>query len=531
MSNLADDTVADTIDITDAARDEGQPGGVEHLDVLVVGAGLSGIGMACHLVREAPWASFAVFEARDDLGGTWDLFRYPGIRSDSDMFTLGYPFRPWNRKESIASGGHILEYLRDTAAEYGVDRLIRFRHRIIAADFDTATDRWNITAEHTTADGTLELVNLTCSYYVSASGYYRYDRGHTPIWEGQDTFGGQIVHPQFWPEDLDYAGKQVVVIGSGATAVTLVPSMADTAAKVTMLQRSPTYIGSLPAVNPLTATVRKVTPKRAHGTILRWMNSTGTQSFYRLSRRHPELVKKMLLKRIAQALPDHDVAKHFTPKYNPWDQRFCVVPDGDLFKALRKGTADVVTDHIERFDETGIVLESGEHLDADIIVTATGLDLLFIGGVELSIDGEAVDIANTMSYKGMGLEGVPNFAVIIGYTNASWTLKADLTAGYVTKLLGFMRERGFTRAMPSKHPELHSDDALLGLDAGYVLRTAGAFPKQGSREPWRLHQSYLKDYRNLKMSGVQDDTMVFSTCTPSAVATSEPVGAVASGAS
>lgn len=488
--------------------------GIEHVDVLVVGAGLSGIGAACHLTIEAPWATFAVFEARDALGGTWDLFRYPGIRSDSDMFTLGFPFRPWNRTESIASGENILNYLRDTADEFGVTSHIRYRHRIIAADFHTDDDRWHVTAERTTDDGDLELVNITASYYVSASGYYRYDRGHTPTWEGQDEFTGQIVHPQFWPEDLDYADKNVVVIGSGATAITLVPSMTDKAAKVTMLQRSPTYIGSLPAVNPVTSTIRRFTPKRYHGSILRWYNSTTTQAFYQLSRKRPEFVKKLLLKATAQQLPNHDVKKHFTPKYNPWDQRFCVVPDGDLFKALRKGTADIVTDHIERFDANGIVLRSGERIDADIIVTATGLELLFIGGVHLSIDGEPVDIGNSMAYKGMGLEGVPNFSVIIGYTNASWTLKADLTAGYITKLLNFMRERGYTRAVPSKHPELHSDDPLLGLDAGYVLRSQADFPKQGKRDPWRLHQSYIKDYRALKMGGVADDTMVFSTLQP-----------------
>jgi monooxygenase len=480
----------------------------EHVDVLIVGAGLSGIGAAHYLQSECPWASYAIFEARDSIGGTWDLFKYPGIRSDSDMFTLGYSFRPWDGEKSIADGPSILQYIKDTAAEAGIDRHIRFQHRIVRADWSTDDGRWHIVAERT---DTGETVELTCGFLFSCSGYYRYDRGYLPDFEGMDRFRGTIVHPQFWPEDLDYAGKKVVVIGSGATAVTLIPSMARDAAHVTMLQRSPSYITTLPAKNPMAALLRKLLPEPRAGRTIRWINALMTQGMYKLSRRRPKLVKKLLLGGVKLQLPrGFDVDKHFTPRYDPWDQRLCVVPDGDLFKAIKKGKASVVTDHIKTFTETGLLLESGAELDADVIITATGLELLFIGGIELTVDGEAVDLPSKLTYKGMMLEGVPNLALAIGYTNASWTLKCDLTCDYVTRLLNHMHETGMRQCTPVNSDASVTAEPLLGLTSGYVQRSAHKFPKQGSKFPWQVHQSYLADYRALKLSGIDDGAMVFS---------------------
>jgi len=484
----------------------------EHLDVLIVGAGLSGIGAAHHVQTKCPWATYSVFEARDAIGGTWDLFRYPGIRSDSDMFTLGYSFRPWDGERSIADGASILQYIRDTAAESGIDRKIRFNHRIVRAEWSSAEARWHVTAERT---DTGDQVELTCGFLFSCSGYYRYDRGYLPDFPGMDSFGGTVVHPQAWPDDLDYAGKRVVVIGSGATAITLVPSIADTAAHVTMLQRSPTYIASLPARNPLADVLRKVLPGRLAGPAIRWALALGTQASYQISKRRPSLVRKVLLRGVRRQLPDgFDVEKHFTPRYDPWDQRLCVVPDGDLFKAIGQGRASVVTDHIDTFTEQGIRLQSGEELEADIVVTATGLELLFIGGIELVVDGEAVDVSKKLAYKGMMLEGVPNLALAIGYTNASWTLKCDLTCDYVVRMLNHMHDRGLRQATPVNEDESVSPAPLLGLSSGYVQRSADRFPKQGSRFPWQVHQSYLRDYRALKMSDVEDEAMVFSNPEP-----------------
>jgi monooxygenase len=487
---------------------------VEHLDVLVVGAGLSGIGAGNYLQDKCPWASYAIFEARDAIGGTWDLFRYPGIRSDSDMFTLGYSFRPWDGEKSIADGDAILQYIKDTAAEAGIDRRIRFNHRIVAADWSTEEAQWHVTAERT---DTGETVELTCGFVFSCSGYYRYDRGYQPDFPGMERFRGTVVHPQSWPGDLDYAGKRVVVIGSGATAVTLIPAMARTAAHVTMLQRSPTYIASLPAKDPVADVLRKALPSRYSGPIIRWFKALTTQASYQLSHRRPELVKRILRLQLKRQLPPgYDIATHFTPHYNPWDQRLCVVPDGDLFKAIRAGDASVVTDRIETFTETGVRLESGHELEADIVVTATGLDLLFIGGIEVTVDGEALDLPSRLTYKGMMLEGVPNLAVAIGYTNASWTLKCDLTCDYVCRLLEHMRANGVRQCTPVNNDASVVAQPLLGLSSGYVLRSASRFPKQGSKFPWQVHQNYLADYRALKMSGVEDPAMVLSNPVPAA---------------
>jgi cation diffusion facilitator CzcD-associated flavoprotein CzcO/NAD(P)-dependent dehydrogenase (short-subunit alcohol dehydrogenase family) len=481
---------------------------VEHVDVLVVGAGLSGIGAAHHLQTDCPWATYAVLEARDAIGGTWDLFRYPGIRSDSDMHTLGYSFRPWANRDSIADGASILAYIRETAAEAGIDRHIRFGHRVLHADWSTVDARWTVTAERT---DTGETVELTCSFLFSCSGYYRYDHGHQPDFPGIDRFRGTTVHPQAWPDDLDYAGKRVVVIGSGATAVTLVPSMAETAGHVTMLQRSPSYVVSVPKRSPAAAALRAVLPGRYAEGATRWVHALGTQGMYQVSRRRPELVRRALRKGVEQQLPaGYDVDTHFTPRYDPWDQRLCAVPDGDLFAAIRAGTASVVTDHIETFTETGLRLTSGAELDADIIVTATGLEMLFIGGMQLSLDGEALDLPSRLTYKGMMLEGVPNFALAVGYTNASWTLKAELTCDYVCRLLDHLRATGLRQCTPvNRDPDIETSP-LMGLSSGYIQRSMHEFPKSGARFPWQVHQSYLRDYRAMKMRDVVDGVMSFS---------------------
>jgi len=481
---------------------------VEHLDVLIVGAGLSGIGAGCYLESECPWASYAIFEARERIGGTWDLFRYPGVRSDSDMFTLGYSFRPWNGDKAIADGPSILRYIEDTAREAGVDRHIRYQRRVTRAEWSTADSCWYVTAEDVATGQTAE---LTCGFLFCCTGYYRYDHGYLPQFPGTERFAGTIVHPQAWPEDLDYAGKRIVVIGSGATAITLVPSLAPLAAHVTMLQRSPTYIASVPARNPLPDLLRRVLPERRAGQVVRWVNAVATQGFYQLSRRWPGLVKRILIARVARALPKgFDVERHFTPRYNPWDQRLCAVPDGDLFAAIREGKVSVVTDHIDTFTKQGVLLESGEELEADIVVTATGLELLFVGGIELSVDGDKVDAASKLTYKGMMLEGVPNLAVAVGYTNASWTLKCDLTCDYVCRLLNRMRETGMRQCTPVNDDPSISTEPLLGLTSGYVLRAVDRFPKQGSKPPWRVYQSYLRDYRALKLGDIDDGVMRFS---------------------
>jgi monooxygenase len=479
-----------------------------HLDVLVVGAGLSGIGAGHYLQTECPWATYAIFEARDAMGGTWDLFRYPGVRSDSDMHTLGYSFRPWDGAKSIADGDSILQYIKDTAAESGVDTRVQFNHRVTVAEWSTSESRWLITAERT---DTNETVHLTAGFLFACSGYYRYDHGYLPAFKGMEDFAGTIVHPQAWPEDLDVAGKRVVVIGSGATAVTLVPALARSAAHVTMLQRSPSYIASLPEKSPVVALLRKVLPADKAGTAAKWFHAMVTQGFYRVSRRYPKVVRGLLLRALKRQLPPgYDVATHFMPRYNPWDQRFCAVPDGDLFKSISAGTSSVVTDHIEQFTERGLRLVSGIELEADIIVTATGLELLFLGGIALRVDGEVVDPSTRLTYKGMTLEGVPNMAIAIGYVNASWTLKCDLTCDYVCRLLNRMRERGMTECVARNRDAAVGMGPILGLTSGYIQRSVHLLPKQGSTHPWKVHQSYLRDYRALKMSDIDDSIMEFT---------------------
>jgi monooxygenase len=483
-----------------------------HVDVLVVGAGLSGVGAACHLRRNLPGKSFAILEAREDMGGTWDLFRYPGIRSDSDMFTLGYSFRPWKEAEAIADGPSILRYIRDTARDYGVAEKIRYGHRVTRAEWSTADARWTVHAERT---DTGETVTLTCGFLFGCTGYYRYDEGYTPQFEGTESFKGEIVHPQNWPEDLDYDGKRVVVIGSGATAVTLLPSMAERAAHVTMLQRSPSYVVSLPGRDGIAEALRRRLPVKAAYVIVRWKNVVRQMLAFTVARRAPKFARNLVRNMVTKQLPDgYDVDTHFNPIYDPWDQRLCLVPDGDLFEAIGSGRASIVTDRIMAFTERGLALESGTELEADVIVTATGFNLLVLGGMELTVDGAEVDLSERVAYKGMMLCGIPNLAIALGYSNASWTLKCDLVAQHVCRLLAYMDRQGYASCMPQPPDPALPTEPFIDLKSGYVLRSIEQLPKQGPSPPWRLYQNYFRDVRLLK-HGPVDDSMTFSRAGPS----------------
>jgi len=480
----------------------------EHFDVIVVGAGLSGIGAGYHLQTRAPGRSYVILEGRDCLGGTWDLFRYPGIRSDSDMFTLGFAFRPWTGTKSITDGPSILRYLEDTARDHGIDRHIRYRHSVKRADWSSEDACWTVVAE---SDG--EEVSFTCGFLYMCAGYYRYDRGYAPEFAGAERFGGRIVHPQFWTDDIDYAGKQVVVIGSGATAVTLVPELARQAAHVVMLQRSPTYVVSRPSEDTLANRFRRWLPSRLAYALTRLKNVLLQQYFYRLARKHPDKAKAGIVELVRKELgPEYDVATHFTPSYNPWDQRLCLVPDSDLFASIREGRSEVVTDTIETFTETGIRLASGRELPADLIVTATGLEVRLIGGATLSVDGETVEPNTRLIYKGMMFSGVPNCAFCFGYTNASWTLKADLTSRYVARLLNAMRRRGMRQVTPQPNAPIEPMP-FVDFTSGYIQRVVDKLPKQGARRPWRLNQNYAKDLMALRFGRV-DDELVFSNPAP-----------------
>jgi cation diffusion facilitator CzcD-associated flavoprotein CzcO len=478
----------------------------EHVDVVIVGAGLSGIGAAHHIQSRLPGTTYTILEARDAIGGTWDLFRYPGVRSDSDMHTLGYRFRPWTKAKAIADGPSILDYIRDTAAEAGIGEHIRLGHRVRQASWSSAAARWTVQASH--GDQT---VTITCGFLLMCPGYYRYDEGYLPKFDGLADFPGQVVHPQFWPPDLDVAGKRVVVIGSGATAVTLVPALARTAGHVTMLQRSPTYILTLPTEDPIANLLRRLLGLRRAYAVTRWKNVTLGTLIYQLSRRRPKLVRSLIRKLAVRQLPaGYDVDTHFNPRYNPWDQRLCLVPDGDLFEAIREGRASVVTDRVATFTRRGLLLESGTELEADIVVTATGLQMLVLGGAGLSVDGRPVHLPETMAYKGMMLSGVPNFAFTIGYTNASWTLKADLVSEFVCRLLGYMAARGYATCVPVNDDPRITEAPLLDFSAGYVLRSIDQFPRAGSRAPWRLGMSYAHDIVTLRYGRINDGAMRFS---------------------
>ena len=480
---------------------------IEHFDVLIIGAGLSGIGAGCHLAMRCPGKSFVLLEARDVIGGTWDLFRYPGIRSDSDMYTLGYSFRPWKEAKAIADGPSILKYVRETAAAYGVDSKIRFNHTVKRLSWSSTDALWTVEAEQ---GPDCTPVRFTCGFLFSCSGYYDYSGGYTPDFPGVADYKGQLIHPQAWPDDLDYAGKQVVVIGSGATAVTLVPAMAGKAGHVTMLQRSPTYVVSRPAEDAFANWLRRKLPgKLAYG-ITRWRNVLLTMFFYNMARKKPEKFKAGVLKGVRAELgADYDVETHFTPRYNPWDQRLCLVPDSDLFRSLRDGSSSVVTDTIETFTPGGLRLASGRELAADVVVTATGLKMILLGGLEVLVDGMRVDMSRTMSYKGMMFSGIPNLAAAFGYTNASWTLKADLTSAYVCRLLRYMDRQDMQAATPTKASDVE-EAPFLDFTSGYVQRALDILPRQGAAKPWKLNQNYARDLVALRYGRVDDGTMVFA---------------------
>ena len=479
---------------------------IESIDVLIIGAGLSGIGGACHLRRSSPDRSFMILESREASGGTWDLFRYPGIRSDSDMYTFGYGFKPWSDKSSIADGHKILSYIREAAAEYDVEQHIRYQHKVVSASWSSTQSRWLVTAER---GDTGEQATISCQFIFSCSGYYDYDQGYTPEFAGIDSFKGQVIHAQHWPEQMDYQGKRVVVIGSGATAVTLVPAMSQDTASLVMLQRTPTYIASVPKEQPLAETLRKWLPDSWVFRLIRWKQVLFQIYLYQLSRRNPQRLRKYLLGLVRKEMgPDYDVDTHFTPDYNPWDQRLCGVPDGDLFTAIRENRAEVVTDHIDQFNKEGIHLKSGKQLDADIVVLATGLNLKFAGGVQYSVDGKVLDFAEHFIFRGMMFSGLPNMAFTVGYTNSSWTLKADLTGQYVSRLLNKMARHGYTTETPRLTGEVE-EMPLLDFDAGYVLRSRESFPKQGNRLPWKNYQNYIRDFIGLRLGRQNDDELEF----------------------
>jgi monooxygenase len=476
-----------------------------HVDVLIVGAGLSGIGAAYYLQERCPAKTYAIVEGRERLGGTWDLFRYPGIRSDSDMYTLGHAFRPWTDPKAIADGPAILAYLRDTATAYGIDRQIRYGHRVESARWSSQDARWTVTVRLV---GSGDQIELTCAFLYLCAGYYDYDDPYTPQLAGRDRFRGRIVHPQLWTDDIDYAGKRVVVIGSGATAVTLVPALAEHAVHVTMLQRSPTYVVSRPGRDAVADWLRDRLPARLAYGAVRWKNIVVGTAFYQFCRRFPDRARRFLIDQVREQVGDAvDVGKHFTPSYQPWDQRLCLVPDADLFAAIRSGRASVVTDQIEAFTESGIRLRSGAELDADLVVTATGLRLKCFGGIELIVDGARIDPATTLVYKGMMCSDVPNLAFAAGYTNASWTLKCDLTSEYVCRLLAHMDAHGFSRCCPRRTDASVEEVPLIDFTSGYVQRGIDQFPRQGTRRPWKLYQNYALDLLMMRHARIDDPAL------------------------
>jgi monooxygenase len=483
--------------------------GLEHVDVLIVGAGLSGIGAAYHLQTRHPAKRYVILESRRELGGTWSLFRYPGIRSDSDMYTFGYSFRPWTGAKAISDGDSILTYVRDTAKEYGIDRHIRFEQHALRASWSSREARWLVEVEIGSGK---ETTRYSCSFLYLCCGYYDYDNGYTPAFPGQERFEGQIVHPQHWPQDLNYAGKQVVVIGSGATAITLVPAIASQATHVTMLQRSPGYVTALPARDVVAALLRITLPARLAYPLARTKVILVTMFFYQLSRRFPALVKWLIRKAQEKRLPaKYDIDTHFKPTYNPWDQRVCVAPDGDLFSTIKSGRASIVTGHIDEFTDAGIRLKSGSILQADIIVTATGLKLKAFGGIRLDVDGVALDLSKTYTYNGVMLGNVPNMAFCVGYANASWTLRADLSSMFLCRLLRYMDKRGYRQVYPRADDEaLRPPLPLLSFSSGYVLRAVDEFPKQSAKAPWKLRQNYLLDLIHLRFGSIDDGTLAFS---------------------
>jgi len=476
----------------------------ETYDLIIIGAGLSGIGAAYHIMDKCPDKSLAILEARENMGGTWDLFKYPGIRSDSDMYTLGFSFNPWVDAKSIADGPSILQYIKDTAAKFGIDKKILFNHRVIDASWSDEDKFWTIKIN---CAGIEKLI--TCNFIFSCSGYYDYNKGYEPEFPGIENFKGIKIHPQKWPEDLNYEDKKIIVIGSGATAVTLVPELSKKAAKVTMLQRSPTYIMSLPRKDKLAERIKKIfSPKTAYR-LIRWKNIRIGQWFYQACQRWPNMMKKYILKKAKAQLSEDFDMRHFEPSYGPWDQRLCVVPNGDLFKSLKNGKSEIVTDRIKNFSDKGILLESGKELEADIIVSATGLKLQLLGGMTMHINGVLANPKDIHCYKGVMFSGIPNFAVAIGYTNASWTLKCDLSCYYVTRILNYMKQNNYEVCVPKFNAEEFNSEPLLDFDAGYVKRAVNELPKQGSKAPWKLYQNYFKDAYTLKKAKAVDKYLEF----------------------
>ncbi|MCW5907864.1 MAG: NAD(P)/FAD-dependent oxidoreductase [Chitinophagales bacterium] len=470
-------------------------------DVIVVGAGLSGIGAAYHLMHDCPNKTFTVLESRDTMGGTWDLFRYPGIRSDSDMFTLGFPFSPWENPKAIADGPAILQYIKDTAAKFGIDKKIQYNHKVTDANWSDEEKMWTLTIA---PNQNVSATTLKCKFLMMCSGYYDYENGYLPQFEGYNDFKGRIVHPQKWTEDIDYTNKKVIVIGSGATAVTLVPEMSKKAAHVIMLQRTPTYIMTLPGTDKVAGLVQKVLPAKAAYKVVRWKNILLGIGFYSAARKWPKAVRKLLQKGAKKEVGEKYNEADFNPPYNPWDQRLCLVPDADLFKSIKEGKAEIVTDHIERFTEKGILLKSGKELEADLIVTATGLKVQLLGGMKVRINGVEGNSAETHAYRGVMLSDVPNFAFTVGYTNASWTLKCDLSQRFVMKVLNYMDKHNYSVCVPRFDSSKFKSEPLLDFNAGYVLRALDKIPKQGSAHPWKVHQNYIKDLMSLEWSGVDD---------------------------
>ena len=479
----------------------------EHLDVLIIGAGLSGVGAACHLQRLCPGKRFAVLEGREAMGGTWDLFRYPGIRSDSDMYTLGYNFKPWREPQAIADGPSIRRYIEETAREYGVDGLIRYRHRVLKADWCSASATWQLRVQRGEDS---EPLRMSCQFLLMCTGYYRYEAGYTPEFAGREDYRGTFIHPQRWPEGFDYSGKRILVIGSGATAVTLVPALAERAAQVTMLQRSPSYVINLPQRDALSNALRRVLPENWVYRLARGRNVTLQLVFYKLAKRFPNLVRRILLGLVRRQLVERVDMRHFIPSYKPWDQRVCAVPDGDLFRVLRQGRAQVVTAEIERLTAQGVRLKGGEELAADVIVSATGLQLQLFGGIEVQVDGVPFEAPKSMGYRGIMLRDLPNLAVVMGYTNASWTLKADLSSEYFCRLIKHMDAIGMRQVTPRDNGGGVRPQPFLDLQSGYIERAAHLLPAQGDRLPWKLHQNYLLDLALLRYGQLEDDYLVFS---------------------
>ncbi|MEX0811146.1 MAG: NAD(P)/FAD-dependent oxidoreductase [Chitinophagales bacterium] len=477
-----------------------------HYDVIVVGAGLSGIDAAYHLQTNCPERSFTILEGRANMGGTWDLFKYPGIRSDSDMYTLGFPFSPWENPKSIADGPSILKYIKDTAAKFGIDKKIQFNHKVIDASWSDAEKTWTLEiASHET----VPYKKLKCNFLLMCSGYYDYKKGYTPDFAGVENFKGQVIHPQKWTSDIDYKNKKIIVIGSGATAITLVPELAKKAAKVTMLQRSPSYILTLPSVDKIAIFIRKILPEKLAYHIIRWKNILISLGLYKAARKWPNTIRKFIEKGVRRQLGSDFNIKHFDPPYNPWDQRLCLVPDADFFRAIKKGTANIVTDHIDKFTTDGVLLKSGEELRADMIVTATGLKVQLLGGMSIHVNGTPINSADTHAYRGVMFSDVPNFAFTVGYTNASWTLKCDLSCQFVTKLLNYMKQNNYSVCTPRFDSKAFKTEPLLDFNAGYVLRAADILPKQGSKHPWKVYQNYVLDLLSLKMGTVNDNYLEY----------------------